>query len=305
MRPPNYFLIILFYILSSCNDTGSEKSNPMQKFQEGFVEADHVKLQYLDWGGNGPPLILICGLGDTPFLFDDLAKDLSLKFHVIGYSRRDHGKSIGLDGKFDNATLVADLKLFLDSLRIDRASLLGWSMGGNEISGFASLYPERVDKLIYFESGYDYSDGGLSKMVRQLPYPPFPGNDELQSLDAYRDWYHNYWFKDVPWKPAMEANLLASTQASKDGRIKILPNDSISGLILREVLNYRRDYSSIKSPALVIYAEPFLLPPDELPYTLSLYDSIENHIVVPWRLENRARIEQKVGHFKQNTRCFV
>lgn len=65
-----------------------------QKTKESFIETKEVKLHYLDWGGTGEGLVLICGLGDTSYLFDDLAKKVSDHFHVIGYERRFHGQSI-------------------------------------------------------------------------------------------------------------------------------------------------------------------------------------------------------------------
>ena len=158
-------LICLSLFITCHNSERNQSMNAEKTITEGFIETQEVTLQYLDWGGKGQTLVLLCGLGDTPFLFDSLAKELSNHFHVIGYSRRNHGKSKSDDEKYDNATLVADLKLLLDSLRIDKTNLLGWSLGGNEITEFAALYPERVSKLIDFESGYDLSDGGFAKLL--------------------------------------------------------------------------------------------------------------------------------------------
>ena len=67
-------------------------------------------------------------------------------------------KSKAAGSDYDNPTLISDLKLLLDSLKIVKANLPGWSMGGNEITEFAIRYPERTNKLIYFESGYDLSE---------------------------------------------------------------------------------------------------------------------------------------------------
>jgi pimeloyl-ACP methyl ester carboxylesterase len=45
--------------------------------------------------------------------------------------------------------LVDDIKAFLDLMHIKRATLVGYSLAGNELTGFASLYPRRVVKLVY------------------------------------------------------------------------------------------------------------------------------------------------------------
>lgn len=268
--------------------------NPENQRKESFIETHDVKLQYLDWGGQGEVLVLICGLGDTPFLFDSLARELSPNFHIIGYSRRNHGKSRAIDEKYDNATLVSDLKLLLDSLKIDKANLLGWSMGGNEITEFASLYPDRVGKLIYFEAGYDLSDGGFEKLLKNMPKPYLPDSSIMQSLENYRKWYHQFWFGDVEWNDALEANLQASVVVNPNGSIATIPNDDVFKSTLKEAMKYRRTYQRVRAPSLVIYTKSFFHPADNSAATASVYDTVENNIVSPWRYANRRRIENEL-----------
>ena len=288
-------LLIHLFLTTACNNSEHESFARKEKnYKEGFVESDKVKLQYLDWGGDGQVLVLICGLGDTPFLFEDLAGQLSSHYRVIGYSRRDHGKSESKEDKYDNGTLVSDLKLLLDSLKINKANLLGWSMGGNEITEFASLYPDRVGKLIYFEAGYDLSDGGFEKLVRNIPKPYLPDSSVMKSLDDYRRWYHHFWFGDVEWNGALEANLLASVKINSDGEVETIPNDHVFKSTLREALNHKRNYQRVHVRSLVIYSKRFFHPADDNPETIKLYDSIENNIVSPWRSANKKRIEEEL-----------
>ena len=60
--------------------------------KSGFVDANGIKMHYLDWGGDGPALILIHGFGDSPHIFDDLASAFCDEFRVIAYTRRGHGQ---------------------------------------------------------------------------------------------------------------------------------------------------------------------------------------------------------------------
>src|ERR1700730_16949736 len=69
---------------ASWSDTSPHKS--------GFVTANGVRLNYLDWGGSGPALILVHGLGDNPHHFDDLALAFTDRFRVVAYARRGHGQ---------------------------------------------------------------------------------------------------------------------------------------------------------------------------------------------------------------------
>jgi pimeloyl-ACP methyl ester carboxylesterase len=296
MKPTTFAILLIgILLIGACNKSGPNSSmHSVSRSKESYVESGKVKLHYLDWGGKGQVLVLICGLGDTPYLFENLAGALSDRFHVIGYWRRSHGKSKATDEKYDNATLVADLKLLLDSLKIDTASLLGWSMAGNEISEFATRYPGRVNKLIYFESGYDLSDGGFRELLNHIPKPFLPDSSVMKSLDSYREWYHHFWFGDMAWNETLEANLLASVHVNDDGSIVSIPDNRVFNLILTEAMNYPRKYDRVKAPSLVIYTKPFLHPADDHPVTLELYDNIERNIVAPWRSTNKKRIAEEL-----------
>lgn len=294
MKTYLFTLLILHLLLMPSCSSDRKSPSPKSEYKEGFVGSDNVKLQYLDWGGSGPVLVLIPGLGDTPFLFENLAKGLSSQSHVISYFRRSHGKSVASDEKYDNATLVADLKLLLDSLHIEKASLLGWSMGGNEITEFASLYPERVNRLIYFEAGYDLADGGFEKIVKSVPASFLPDSSVMSSLDSYRNWYHRFWFGDVEWNDALENNLLASVHVNNDSSFESIPNNEVFKSILNEVMNYKRRYKSVQAPSLVIYTKPFFHPADDTPETKRLYDELENSIAAPWRDANMKRIKEEL-----------
>ena len=106
---------------------------------------------------------------------------------------RGHGTSEAPVGAYDFDILVEDLRRLLDRLRVNRASLLGHSMGGNEITEFARLYPKRVDHLVYLEGGYDWSDQNLWKLHGDVPVAAAA---TLASFDAYRKWQNDTWWPD-------------------------------------------------------------------------------------------------------------
>src|ERR1700722_7294174 len=59
-----------------------------------FVTVDeNVKLEVLDWGGTGRPLVLLAGLGNTAHVFDEFAPKLTPEYHVYGITRRGYGAS--------------------------------------------------------------------------------------------------------------------------------------------------------------------------------------------------------------------
>ncbi len=120
----------LLIMLFSCNQAQNKPAmSTVPLYKAGFIKNDKIKLHYLDWGGSGQPLILLHGLGDSPYLFEGITESLQSNFRIIACSKRGHGYTESIDSIYDTSTLVADLKILLDSLGIEKASLLGWSMG--------------------------------------------------------------------------------------------------------------------------------------------------------------------------------
>ncbi len=93
------------------------------------IEAQGVRLAARDYGGNGPRLILLNGLGENLTTWWRLVPHLTDEFHVIAYEHRDHGLSgSGTEGSF--ATLVDDVREVVRCVAPDGALLHGHSLGG-------------------------------------------------------------------------------------------------------------------------------------------------------------------------------
>lgn len=122
-----------------------------------FVVANGVRLHYLDWGGNGPFLLLLSGIRDTAHVFDSLAPAFTDRFHVFALTRRGFGESDRPKSGYDTSTRVEDIRAFLDALQVKKVNLIGHSLAGDELTLFAGRYPERVSKLVYFDTLYDHS----------------------------------------------------------------------------------------------------------------------------------------------------
>ena len=210
-----------------------------------FVTLDGVKLHYLDWGGEGPVLLFLHGLGDTPHIFDELAPEFRDRFRVLGLTRRGHGLSDKPEGGYDTATLADDVRKFLDALQIQRATLVGHSIAGDELTAFAGRYSERVDKLVYLDAAAKRSAAreALEKVPRQLKAGP----DDVRSYDAFRAWLSTAGY----WSDAWEANVREMMQLDQTGAVKgqAMP-PAISGAILRSSLAYDPDYAKVTAPAL-------------------------------------------------------
>ena len=100
-----------------------------------FAEVDkNVKLEVLDWGGAGRPLILLGGLGSTADVFGSFAPKLASAYHVYGITRRGFGDSsvpIPEGANYSADRLGDDVLAVIDFLKLKRPVLVGHSISRN------------------------------------------------------------------------------------------------------------------------------------------------------------------------------
>jgi non-heme chloroperoxidase len=139
-----------------------------------FVAVDaNVRLEVLDWGGSGRPLILLAGLGNTAHVFDQFARKLIASYHVYGITRRGYGSSSAPPSGYSADRLGDDVLAVMKSLKLMRPVLVGHSIGGEELSSVGSRFPETVAGLIYLDvdnsyAYYDRSRGDLNIDLQDL-----------------------------------------------------------------------------------------------------------------------------------------
>ncbi|MDE5418079.1 alpha/beta fold hydrolase [Labilibaculum sp. DW002] len=105
-----------------------------------------MKLNYKKIG-EGPALIIVHGLYGSLDNWLTVAKELAQNFEVYLIDQRNHGSSPHSDSH-TYEDLKNDLLEFMDDQKIDKAVLLGHSMGGKTVMFFAVDYPERVNNLV-------------------------------------------------------------------------------------------------------------------------------------------------------------
>ena len=119
-----------------------------------------VKLEVVDWGGSGRPVVLLHGWGNNVHGFDKFAPKLIDIYHVYGITRRGAGASSApapTSVNYSADRLGDDVLAVIDGLKLDRPVLVGHSLGGQELSSVGSRHPEKVAGLIYLDAGYQYA----------------------------------------------------------------------------------------------------------------------------------------------------
>ena len=220
---------------------------------------NNIKLEVLDWGGSGRPLVLLAGLGNTAHVFDKFAPKLSSAYHVFGITRRGFGASSAPlpsgDAMYSADRLGDDVLAVLDALKLDRPVLAGHSLGGEELSSVGSRHPERVAGLIYLDAGYAYAyydrsrgDLGidlidLRKKLEQLQPGKGP-QDPRQLIEELLGAILPVFERDLK---EMQKNLADAPPA--------LPTPALPP-ITQAIMAGMQKYTDIPVPALAVYAVP-------------------------------------------------
>jgi pimeloyl-ACP methyl ester carboxylesterase len=117
--------------------------------QARFYQSQGLRLHYTDWGNEAaPPLIMVHGGLDHSRSWDALALGLRTKYHVIAPDLRGHGDSDWASGSsYSLADHVYDLTCMMTSLGLEKAAIVGHSMGGMVSLVYAGAFPEKVSRL--------------------------------------------------------------------------------------------------------------------------------------------------------------
>jgi non-heme chloroperoxidase len=235
-----------------------------------------VKLEVLDWGGTGRPVVLLAGLGSTAHVFDTFATKLTGKYHVYGITRRGFGASDTplVEGENYSADRLGDdVIAVLDELKLERPVLVGHSMAGEELSSIGSRFPERVAGLVYLDAGYAYAlydesrgdvQGDFQIDTNELQRQLLAINNSISAAD--RSKIMEEVLKELPSYEKLLAarqKVLATfppltPQRIVDVSAQMKTRDAISSLA---VIHGEERYTEIKCPVLAIFADPHSLDP--------------------------------------------
>lgn len=171
----------------------------------GKYASNGAVLQYRDYGGRGPAVILLAGTGDTAHIYADFAPLLTDRYRVYALTRRGHGGSERTADGYAVPALASDVLAFMDQRGIERAALIGHSMAGDEITAFAARWPQRVTRLVYLDAALDHSDMEQAYAGDPVEAPP-PTPEDFATRDSLLAWYKRQF---AFWSPAQQANFEA------------------------------------------------------------------------------------------------
>lgn len=245
----------------------------------------------MDWGGSGPTVILLTGLGDSARIYDDFAPLLTRGHRVIAVTRRGYGASQApRDGVYSNAALVGDILGLMDALGIRRASFVGHSIAGGELAALGAKHADRVERLIYIDAAYDHTL--VPRLMAHLPPLPVPGASIRHDLGRLVTWREGELGTRLP---AVRANLDQIMVSTTNGWVTRTPRATDAAVLAGDIAS-KPNWSTITAPSLAFYTSKDVadqVPADATAGQRAAFVAYSIRRLRPWMLRAQADFIQQ------------
>lgn len=167
-------------------------------------------LNYKAFGDSGPALIILHGLFGSLENWSSQARELSSQFRVFALDLRNHGRSPHR-AEMGYTQMAADVLGTMDELKLDRAHIIGHSMGGKTAMQFALDHPERIKKLLVVD-------------IAPREYPPHHNEifDALENIDL---------------------QTIASRKAADSQLTEAVPEEAVRSFLLKNLQRIEHGFS--------------------------------------------------------------
>ncbi len=125
-----------------------------------------VELRAWEWTGDPPATLLLHGIGNYARYWDFFADAIAGRLRLVATDARGHGESGRPADGYAPPEFVADALAVLDALTIERALVVGHSMGGTHAIRLAAAHPDRVERLVVVDAGPEPMPEGAQRARR-------------------------------------------------------------------------------------------------------------------------------------------
>ena len=171
-----------------------------------FAETNGIKLHYEIHGEeNDEPLILVSGWTLKKEMWLAQVPAFEKHYKVITFDNRGSGKSDRPDKPYTMEMFADDLAGLMDALKIDKAHMMGYALGGMILQKFALRYHDRVNKLVLLNTVAAFPDDEGVENVKNL---------NIKALDFQQNAPKKYFMRSA--KMAFHRSFIKELQANPD-----------------------------------------------------------------------------------------
>jgi pimeloyl-ACP methyl ester carboxylesterase len=214
-----------------------------------------LRVHYLEWAGDGPPVVALHGLASSSLWYLRLAHRLAGEYRIVAPDQRGHGRTTQAPVGYDWQTLASDVVGLMDRLGIARAAVLGHSWGGHVASNLAARFPDRVSRLVMIDGGFQ--NGHLLpeaswELFRNRFGPRDVSGTREQFLGRLRHQMGESWAEDL------ERTVLSMVYEDQQGLVRDILDPDNHAQVLRSMWDEPPSVilPRIQCPTLIVPAGP-------------------------------------------------
>lgn len=224
-----------------------------------FIQANDIKIHYQQLGG-GPNLVLIAGYSATISVWHRIKDELANSFRLLIFDNRGVGLSDCPDKEYTTEMMAQDTASLMDELNIDKAHILGHSMGGKIAQMFVLKHPQKTNKLMLVNTTYRLKSQTryVENINMQLMEYQVPAELLIKNFAPWL-YAHKFLNNKTEFNSEIKRRLKSITQQNKQG----LANQ------MHAIVNHdiTQQLKNITAEALVITGkEDILVSPSESEY---------------------------------------
>lgn len=176
------------------------------------------RLAYIDYGGNGRPIVALHGHFGRARYYERLANALNDEWRVVALEQRGHGWSAH-SPEYSRAGYLGDIDLLIEKLHLERPVLIGYSLGGVNAYQYAARFPQRNISGLVIEDISAVVNNDLSYVLNWTVYFPTiqAATDFLLSIDFGTSLLESLVEEERGWRFRFDYNDIYHSQQSLNG----------------------------------------------------------------------------------------
>jgi pimeloyl-ACP methyl ester carboxylesterase len=206
------------------------QTNTTAVLKSGYAPVDGLKMYY-EVHGTGEPLILLHGGLGSSDMFSEIMPLLSKKRQVIAVDLQAHGRTADINRPLSYKAMADDVAALIHSLNIEKADVMGYSVGGEVALRTAIQHPEVVKKLVIVSATFS-RDGWYPEIVAGMTKMGADSAASMKQTPMYQLYAHTA-PRPEDW-PVLHTKL---------------------GEMFRKDYDWSKDLPAIKAPTLLVFGD--------------------------------------------------